>query len=82
MTPLKQHIADGPYTVHKGIVVDRNKSVVRKDTCAEALNFPARVLEVLREEIKGARECGIDNYADIITSLAVSIGFSREDITQ
>ena len=98
MNPLKEHIDNGPYTVDDtGGIIDANTRLIGRSYLAEvdpdeqftlALNFPSRVLAVLRERYAKAlsdyricaerESCG---EMEATLDIAESLGFSREDIT-
>lgn len=101
MTNLTKHIADGPYVVMGDSIFEATESYIICESTPESdvnqlcevMNFPAKVLEVLRERYKasvarhGNEELGSyrsspNIEAHTILTIAESLGFSREDVTR
>jgi hypothetical protein len=100
MTTLKQHIDNGPYRVDDtGGIIDANTRLIGRSYLAEvdpdeqftlAMNFPSRVLAVLRERYneQSLVQCESvgDQWAiavrDEILQTALDLTFTREDITK
>ena len=99
MTNLTKHIADGPYVVMGDSIFEATESYIICESTPESdvnqlcevMNYPAKVLEVLREEYQAIRRENNSGGAthdimrydtDSVCRVAVALGFSREDMTK